>query len=54
MFGNIGLAGFIVILFTILLLWGPTKLPELGKAVGETLRNFREAINDKSEKEPKK
>lgn len=54
MFGNIGFAGFVVILFTILILWGPSKLPELGKAAGQTLRNFRQAVNDKSDKESKK
>lgn len=49
MLGNIGLAGFLVILFTILLLWGPAKLPELGKAAGQTLRAFRRALDGKSE-----
>jgi len=49
MFANIGIVGFLVILFTILLLWGPSKLPELGKAVGQTLRNFRQALHNHSD-----
>lgn len=53
MFANIGFAGVFFILFVALLLWGPTKLPELGKAVGQTLREFRQSINGKSEKNSK-
>lgn len=53
MLGNIGFTGFVVIIFTILLLWGPSKLPELGKAAGQTLRNFRQAVHDKPDKDKK-
>lgn len=49
MFTNIGFAGVVVILFVVLLLWGPKKLPELGKAAGQTLRAFRQSVDDKSE-----
>ncbi|WP_124727004.1 twin-arginine translocase TatA/TatE family subunit [Staphylospora marina] len=53
---NIGLPGLILILLTILLLFGPKRLPELGKATGETLRSFRDAVSGqtkrKNEKDP--
>lgn len=54
MLGNIGFIGFMVILFTILLLWGPTKLPELGKSIGETIRAFRQSVNDQPDEKSKK
>ncbi|API92928.1 MULTISPECIES: twin-arginine translocase TatA/TatE family subunit [unclassified Virgibacillus] len=38
---NIGMPGLIVILILALIIFGPNKLPELGKAVGKTLREFK-------------
>ena len=38
---NIGIPGLILILVIILLLFGPNKLPELGRAVGQTLKEFK-------------
>lgn len=55
MFTSIGLPGLIVILVVAILLFGPKRLPELGKATGETLKSFREALaGKKDEKEQKK
>ena len=46
----------LVILFIALLVFGPKKLPELGKGLGEGIRSFKESLNgtpDKpEEKEP--
>lgn len=59
-FGNIGVGGLIIILVIALIVFGPSKLPELGRAFGRTLSEFkngtRELLNgDKEEKEePKK
>lgn len=50
---NIGLPGFIIILFVALLLFGPKKLPELGRATGQTLKSFRDALNGKEKEEEK-
>lgn len=35
-----------VLVFIGLLFFGPTKLPELGRAFGETIRGFKKAMND--------
>ncbi|MEX2105083.1 MAG: twin-arginine translocase TatA/TatE family subunit [Bacilli bacterium] len=47
---NIGAGGFILIVLIALLLFGPSKLPELGRAFGRTLKEFksgtREMLND--------
>lgn len=41
--GGIGVSGLILILIVALLLFGPSKLPELGRAFGKTLREFKNA-----------
>ena len=41
----------IVILVIVLLIFGPGKLPELGKAVGDGLRELKKATGDNPEKE---
>ena len=51
MFGSIGMPELIVIFVVALLVFGPTKLPDLGKSLGEAIRGFRKAIND-TEKPP--
>jgi sec-independent protein translocase protein TatA len=41
MFNNIGVSGLIIILLIALIVFGPSKLPMLGRAFGDTLREFR-------------
>ena len=41
MLSNIGIPGLILIIILALILFGPKKLPELGRAVGQTLENLR-------------
>jgi sec-independent protein translocase protein TatA len=40
---NIGIGGFVLLLILALILFGPKKLPELGRAVGNTLKEFKNA-----------
>ncbi|MFC3884645.1 twin-arginine translocase TatA/TatE family subunit [Bacillus songklensis] len=40
---NLGFGEVAIILFVALLLFGPKKLPELGKAAGKTLKEFKDA-----------
>ncbi|TQR30666.1 twin-arginine translocase TatA/TatE family subunit [Brevibacillus brevis] len=40
---SIGIPGLILILVLALVLFGPKKLPELGRAVGHTLKEFKNA-----------
>lgn len=44
--GNIGIPGFILILVLALLIFGPKKLPEIGKAAGQTLQEFKKAASE--------
>lgn len=40
---NVGIGSLLLIVFVALLIFGPKKLPELGKAAGNTLREFKHA-----------
>jgi len=42
----------LVILFIALLVFGPKKLPELGKGLGEGIRSFKESMNGKDQASP--
>lgn len=43
---NIGIPGLILIIALALIIFGPKKLPEIGKAAGETLKEFKTSAND--------
>ncbi len=45
MFG-IGMPEMLVIGGVVVLLFGATKLPQLGGAVGESIKNFRKSVRD--------
>ena len=44
----------LVIFGIALLVFGPKKLPELGKGIGEGIRGFKAAINEPAAKDPAK
>jgi sec-independent protein translocase protein TatA len=46
MFGTLGVPEMIMIFLVGLLLFGPKKLPELGRTVGKAMTEFRRASND--------
>ncbi|MFS0865356.1 twin-arginine translocase TatA/TatE family subunit [Fredinandcohnia sp. 179-A 10B2 NHS] len=41
--GSLGFGSIILIVFAALLIFGPKKLPQLGRAAGNTLREFKNA-----------
>lgn len=45
-FGNIGVTGLILILVIALIIFGPSKLPELGRAFGRTLSEFKNSTRE--------
>jgi TatA/E family protein of Tat protein translocase len=45
-FEFIGTSEMLVVLFVALLMFGPRKLPEMGRSLGEALHYFRNASND--------
>jgi TatA/E family protein of Tat protein translocase len=46
MFGPIGVPELIVIFLVALLIFGPRKLPEIGKNIGKGLSEFKRASDD--------
>ena len=55
---NIGIPSMILILVLALIIFGPNKLPEIGKAAGSTLKEFKQAttevMDDKPEEQTQK
>ena len=41
MLTNIGVPGLILIIILALIIFGPKKLPEMGRAMGQTLKEFK-------------
>lgn len=57
MLSNIGVPGLILILVIALVIFGPKKLPEIGRAFGQTLREFKNSTKglvEDDDKEVKK
>jgi sec-independent protein translocase protein TatA len=46
MISNIGIPGLILIVLLALIVFGPSKLPELGRAFGTTLKEFKKSTKD--------
>ena len=48
--GNIGFSELLVVLVIILVLFGAKRLPEIGKALGDGIREFKKAMSSSDEK----
>ena len=47
MFGSIGMPELLIIFVIALIIFGPRKLPELGRSLGRSLGEFKRAIDEK-------
>lgn len=52
--GRIGFQELLIILLILLLLFGASKLPKLGRSIGEALKNFKKGLKEGSEEEKNK
>lgn len=46
MFGKLGPMELVLILVIALVIFGPSKLPDIGKAFGKAIREFKNQAND--------
>jgi len=53
MFG-LGFPEMVLIFVVIVLIFGTSRLPELGRGIGEGIRNFKKSVRDEPEDEKKK
>lgn len=49
MFGRLGPMELVLILVIALVVFGPAKLPEIGKAMGKAIREFKSSANSEDE-----
>jgi len=53
MLGPVGPTELILILLIVVIIFGARKLPDLGKSIGEGIKNFKKSIGSKDDSEQK-
>lgn len=51
---GIGIPELLVILVIVLIIFGPGKLPKIGKSLGEGIKEFKQSITNRSDDEKPK
>ena len=44
--GSLGLPEMVVILFIVILIFGASRLPEIGRGIGRGIKNFKDSVTD--------
>ena len=52
MFGSLGFGEIMVVLLILVFIFGTSRIPELGKGLGEGIKNFKKAVKGEEEKKP--
>jgi sec-independent protein translocase protein TatA len=50
----LGLWDILILVFVLLLIFGPKRLPQMGRSIGGSIRGFKDAITERHEKEDAK
>ena len=53
LFGPIGLPEMLIILVIIVLIFGASRLPEIGKGLGQGIKNFKGSMKDPADESQK-
>ena len=54
MLGSIGPTELILILLIVIIIFGARKLPDLGKSIGEGIKNFKKSMSTKDDQDTPK
>lgn len=49
--GRLGLPELMIILFIVILIFGASRLPEIGRGIGKGIRNFKDATKNDENKD---
>jgi sec-independent protein translocase protein TatA len=52
LFGTVGPQELLLILLIVVIIFGAKKLPELGKSLGDGIRNFKKSMSGKDDDSP--
>lgn len=47
--GGLGIPELVIILVIVLIIFGPSKLPQIGKAIGQGIRSLKKATSEEEE-----
>lgn len=50
--GSMSIVHWLIVLFVVVLLFGPRRLPDLARGMGEAIREFKKAINGNDQQKP--
>jgi sec-independent protein translocase protein TatA len=53
MFGSLGVPELLIILLIVIIIFGANKLPQLGRGLGQGMRNFKDSIKNGGSDEQK-
>jgi len=54
MFGSLGVPELLILLLIVIIIFGAGKLPQLGKGLGEGIRNFKDSVKTGEEEQKDK
>ncbi|MGI8783581.1 MAG: twin-arginine translocase TatA/TatE family subunit [Acidobacteriota bacterium] len=54
MFGSLGVPELMIILVIVIVIFGATRLPQLGRGLGEGIKNFKDGVKSSGDDKDKK
>jgi sec-independent protein translocase protein TatA len=51
MFGHLGVPELLIILLIVIIIFGASRLPQLGKGLGQGLKNFKDSVRHEESRE---